>query len=103
MTKMFTVLLSSAIVLTTSAAAFAGPRTPVINHREHNQQMRIREGVYAGTLSPKEAAHLEAEQAEIRLEEARARADGHVTAHERTEIRRDLDDANRHIHHQKHD
>jgi len=103
MTRMFSLFLSSAIVLATSATAFAGPRTPVINHREHHQQVRIRHGVYTGTLSAKEAAHLEAEQARIRLEEARARADGHVTGHERTEIREDLEEANRRIYRKKHD
>ena len=103
MSKTFKLFLSTAILLTTSAAASAGPRTPVINHREYNQQLRIRHGVYAGTLSPAEAARLEAEQARIRLEEARARADGHVTVHERVEIRHDLDEANRRIHRQKHD
>jgi hypothetical protein len=103
MSKTFRVFLSTAILLTTSATASAGPRTPVINHREHNQQLRIRHGVYTGTLTPAEAARLEAEQARIRLEEARARADGRVTVHERAEIREDLDHANRRIHHQKHD
>ena len=103
MSKMFSVFLSTAILLTTSAPALAGPRTPIINHREHNQQQRIRQGVYTGELSPKEAARLEAEQARIRYEEARARADGHVTVHERAEIREDLNDANRHIYRKKHD
>jgi hypothetical protein len=101
--KTLSILLSSAIVLATSATAFAGPRTPVINHREHNQQLRIHQGICTGRLSREEAARLEAEQAEIRLEEARARADGHVTAHERDAIREDLDEANHRIYRKKHD
>lgn len=101
MTKMHKILLTSAIVLATSATALA--KTPVINDREHHQQVRIRQGVRSGELSGREAFRLEREQAAIRVKEARAKADGDVTFRERVRLQRELNQANRHIRRQKHD
>lgn len=75
-----------------------------INRREHHQQQRIREGVRDGELTRREAARLEVEQAQIRLQEARARrSGGEFTTRERLRIQRELNQANRHIYRQKHD
>lgn len=75
-----------------------------INHREHNQQSRIRAGLRSGELTRREAARLEAEQARIRLAEARARHSGGVfTLRERARIQRELNQASRHIYRQTHD
>jgi hypothetical protein len=104
MIKLFTVLLSSALVFGASIPVLAGgPKTPIINKREHRQQVRIRQGVRSGELSAREALRLQTEQARIRFYEARARANGHVSARERARLHRELNQANRHIRRQKHD
>lgn len=75
-----------------------------INRREHQQQQRIRAGVRTGELTRREAARLKVEQAQIRLQEARARhSGGGFTTRERLRIDRELNQASRHIYKQKHD
>jgi putative ubiquitin-RnfH superfamily antitoxin RatB of RatAB toxin-antitoxin module len=103
MTKLFTVLLSGALVLGASVPALAGPKTPRVNNREHRQQVRIRQGFRSGDLSAREVLRLQTEQARIRFYERRARADGTVTARERVRLHRELNQANRHIRRQRHD
>ena len=75
-----------------------------INARERNQQQRIREGVRSGELTRVEAARLERQQAQIRLDEALARrSGGEFTPRERARIQRELDRSSRNIYRQKHD
>ena len=50
--------------------------------RNINQQNRIEQGVQSGALTNKETANLERGQARIDRKEARAGADGHVSARE---------------------
>jgi hypothetical protein len=48
-----------------------------VNHREHNQQERIANGIATGQLNPGEAAHLEREEAALkRQERTEVRANG---------------------------
>jgi hypothetical protein len=75
-----------------------------INRREHNQQMRIRQGIRSGELTRVEVARLERQQARIRLAEARARhSGGEFTPRERARIQHRLNQSNRRIYRQKHD
>ena len=75
-----------------------------INARQREQQQRIRAGIRSGELTRVEAARLEAEEARIRLAEARARHSGGVfTPRERARIQRELNHASRDIHQQAHD
>ena len=75
-----------------------------INARQREQQQRIRTGIRSGELTRVEAARLEAEEARIRLDEARARHSGGVfTPRERARIQRELNHASRDIHRQAHD
>src|SRR5215475_3995352 len=75
-----------------------------INEREHNQQQRIRQGIRSGELTRVEAARLERQQAQIRLDEARARrSGGEFTPRERARIQRELNHSSRNIYRQKHD
>lgn len=83
--------------------AQAKKKTPVLNEREHNQMDRIKQGRRSGELTNRESAKLAGEQAKIRAEEKMAKSDGKVTARERANIHRDLNEANRHIKKQKHD
>jgi hypothetical protein len=103
MTRKTSVLFSIALILGASGAAFAGSKTPRVDAREHRQQHRIHQGIRSGELTAKEVARLEAEQARIRVYEARAKADGHVTTYERARLNRELNQSNRRIHRQKHD
>jgi hypothetical protein len=84
------------------AAGLAQDRT--INERERHQQERIRQGVRSGELTRVEAARLERREAQIRLNEARARrSGGEFTPRERARIQRELNHSSRNIYRQKHD
>jgi len=75
-----------------------------INEREHNQQQRIRQGIRSGELTRVEAARLEKQEAQIRLNEAIARrSGGEFTPRERARIQRQLDRESHNIYRQKHD
>ena len=54
--------------------------------RNINQQRRIQQGVQSGSLSNKEVSRLEGGQARVNRTEARAGADGHVSAGEQRRI-----------------
>ncbi|HEY7183860.1 MAG TPA: hypothetical protein VIC84_20680 [Blastocatellia bacterium] len=75
-----------------------------INEREHNQQQRIRQGIRSGELTRVEAARLEKQEAQIRLNEAIARrSGGKFTPRERARIQHQLNRESRNIYRQKHD
>jgi hypothetical protein len=73
-----------------------------INARERRQQQRIGEGIENGSLTPKEAARLEREEAEVRRMEARLRDNG-LSPKERARLERELNESSRMIYRQKHD
>jgi len=85
-----------------SSTALSQTQTPRIDKREHQQKMRIREGVRSGELTRREARKLRAEQAKIRAHEARAKVDSKVTPAERRKLNRELDRSSRHIYRSKH-
>ena len=93
--------LVTALVL--GVTVIANANTPRINKREHYQQQRIRDGIQSGSLTRHEAARLEAEQAKVRVDEARAKSDGHVTDRERDRLNRELTRSGKDIYRQKHD
>jgi hypothetical protein len=75
-----------------------------VNERQQNQRDRIRQGVQSGELTGVEAARLRRQDAQIRLNEARARqSGGEFTPRERARIQRQLDRSSRTIYRQKHD
>jgi hypothetical protein len=98
-------LMGAALVAALSPMmAMADGRLGRINQRERQQQQRIREGIRDGELTRREAGRLQVEQAQIRLQEARARrSGGEFTARERLRIQRELNQSSRHIYRQKHD
>lgn len=88
-----------------AASAFAqapGTNTPRVDQREANQQARIAQGAASGNLTPHETQRLEKEQAHINNAEAKAKADGTVTAKERRRLHAMQDGASRDIHRKKH-
>jgi len=82
--------------------ASAQPATPVVGERQQNQRERINQGVASGELTKKEAATLRTEQRAIKAEKKAFKADGKVTAAERAKLRRDQNQASRHIYNKKH-
>jgi hypothetical protein len=70
--------------------------------RNANQQQRITNGINNGTLTNKEAGHLEAGQARINRNEANAAANGHVGAAEQAHILGRENHQSKKIHDKKH-
>jgi len=98
MKRTFITLLCGGLV----CAAFV-PATGLAAGREHNQQLRIRQGVKTGELTRQETTRLEAEEARIRLNERLAKSDGKLTPAERARLEKELHKASHDIYEQKHD
>jgi hypothetical protein len=84
------------------APALAGPRHN-INRREARQQHRIAQGIRDGSLTPKETARLERQEARINVLEAKARKSDGLNPEERGELNRLLNLESHRIYVQKHD
>ena len=70
--------------------------------RNVSQEQRIENGVKGGSLTNREAANLERGQARVDGKEARAGADGHVSAAEQKNIQAGENRQSRRIHREKH-
>ena len=101
MKRTFTIVVLAAVMASFAATAMAGTATPRIDRREARQQHRITQGVRSGTLTPRETARLDG-QAHVEHMEARAKADGHVTAGERARITHAQNHQSRAIDRRKH-
>lgn len=88
--------------LAVTSIANAQSRTPVINHRQHNQERRINQGVRSGELTRNEARHLRTGERRIRAEKRTAMAEGRLDRHERAHIRRQENRLDRKIYRDKH-
>ena len=97
-----TLILATLITTLTCGIAAAQPATPVVKERQENQQQRINQGAASGELTKKETAALKTEQRAIQAEKKAFKADGKVTAAERAKLRRDQNQASRHIYNKKH-
>jgi uncharacterized membrane protein YebE (DUF533 family) len=103
MKRTFTIVVLAAVMASFAGAAMAaGTATPRIDRREARQQHRITQGVRSGALTPRETARLDAGQAHVERMEARAKADGRVTAGERGRITRAQNRQSRAIYRKKH-
>lgn len=107
-------LVLAASLTVASVSAFAHPdgrfdhrhdrrEASIVDARQHQQADRIRDGVRAGRLTPREADALIHQQREIRQVERQALADGHVSFRERRQLDRLLDRADRNIDRQLND
>jgi hypothetical protein len=101
MKKITSFVLTLTFVLGLSAIALA--KTPRVNHRQHEQQGRIRQGLRSGELTGREFFRLERQQASIQRYEWRAKRDGNVSFRERNRLDNMQDRASRNIFKQKHD
>jgi len=95
-------LLSLAALMAVTSAAFAAERDPGVNRRQADQQARIHQGVRSGQLTHQEAKSLRSEQRSIRHEERQDKADGKMTAAERKDLHKDLNQASKDIYADKH-
>ena len=98
------VLIGAAIVSASVVGAYAQDKTPVVDQQEQNQEKRVEQGIKSGELTKGEAAHLEAQQGKIKVDEAKAKAkaDGKVTAKERAKLKREQNRASRDVYRKKH-
>lgn len=100
MKPMFVMILAG---LWLPLSAQARPQDPGVEARQQHQQQRIGQGVRSGELTRGEANRLRHEQRDIRQEERRYMADGHLSRAERADLHRDQNRASRHIYNEKHD
>jgi hypothetical protein len=89
---------------TTSPVDPGHPRVTEVQKRQANQQDRIGKGIENGSLTPKEAEHLEKNEARI---ESHKEADmaahgGHLTKAEQHRLNRQENRASHRIYHAKH-
>lgn len=102
------VALLASLVALPATAAFAQQTTYAQRHsirsRQANQQARIDHGVRDGQITPRGAAHAEANQARIASEEHRMRQadNGHLTARDRHSLARQQDRASHGIYDRNH-
>lgn len=97
-----TALIAAVLATAITLPVFAQTATPQINQTQRNQESRIDQGVRSGELTPAEAGKLQQQQGQIRADKRAAKADGVVTATERTRIKREQAHASRSIRHKKH-
>jgi len=96
-------LLTGIIMLFSAGFTFAGSTDdPGIQKRERKQQDQIAQGIKSGQLTTKEADILEQEQAKIKQDEERMKADGKLTPQERSKLKREQDRAGKNIYRKKH-
>jgi len=95
----------AAPALAQSASDAAGTAPPTIQQRKENQQQRIGAGVQNGSLTPRETARLERQQAALNHEERNMRAanGGTLTRADRVKLRHQQNGLSRRIYRQKHD
>jgi hypothetical protein len=91
-----------ALLVLGSAFASAQTTTPRVAKRQLKQQARIEQGVKSGELTAGETKRLELQQAKIRADKRKAKADGVVTPAERAKLAREQNRASRKIYRMKH-
>jgi hypothetical protein len=103
MKKVFLSMVAAGLLVSTCGIASA--QEGRIQERKENQQQRIGEGVENGTLSPKETAHLENQQANLNREirHDRNQNGGNLTNKEKAQINRQQNRLSGNIYRAKHD
>jgi uncharacterized membrane protein YebE (DUF533 family) len=86
-----------------AAAKGGGKKRESIGAREHQQRVRIKEGVKSGQITRPEAKRLKAEEKAFRAEVKAAKANGKITPEERARFETELNGLNGEINAQKHD
>lgn len=94
--------LSLVLLAAARTAAAQSNETPNLDKREVRQQQRITQGIKSGQLTPSETANLEARDAKLNADEARAKADGVVTKNERARLQHEANRDSKAIYRKKH-
>lgn len=103
MSNFKTLALGASLALFSIGSFAQATSTPRVDAREAKQEKRIDAGVSSGKLTQTEANRLEKQQAHVADVEAKAKADGTVTAAERRHMTRAQNRSSANIHQQKHD
>jgi len=82
---------------------YADDTNRYVERRQATQRERIRDGLRQGELTSREAARLAHEQMEIDRLQRFYLVDGYLDRGERLRLRRELDEASRHIWQEQHD
>lgn len=80
-----------------------GTKDPGVNSRQANQEQRIKQGVQSGELTKHEAHTLAEKEARLAAMEKRLKADGSLSAEDRTYLQRRLDFLSKDIAREKND
>jgi hypothetical protein len=102
LSKTMLIAIGSAAMLLGVQASYAGFHDPGVNHRQHHQHHRIKQGVRSGELTHSEARGLRQEQRQIRTEERAYKSDGKLDRAERKDLHQDLNQASKNIYQDKH-
>jgi hypothetical protein len=87
---------------TGNPASASSQRMQADVQRNVNQQQRIEQGIQSGQLTNREVGNLEKGQANVDRKEARAGANGHISANEQHNIQASENHQSRKIHKEKH-
>jgi hypothetical protein len=95
-------MLIGALLTGTATMAFADDK---IKDRKQNQQKRIAQGVKSGSLTPKETARLETNEAKLNKEvhQDRKANGGNLTNKEKAQVNNQQNRLSKEIYNQKHD
>ena len=95
-------ILTGALLTGTATMSFADD---TIKDRKQNQQKRIAQGVKSGSLTPKETARLENNEAKLNKEVRHDRKvnGGNLTNKEKTQVNNQQNRLSKEIYNQKHD
>lgn len=102
MNKSLVIVIAATLTLSFGAGTAAAQSTPGADWRQHNQSMRIYDGVQDGSLKLRETGQLIRGQARLRNQERRFKSDGVVTRRERVRMHRNLNRQSRRIYRRKH-
>jgi hypothetical protein len=97
-TALSATLIAAGVVMAAGSAS-----ADEVDRRQARQYDRIERGVRDGSLTPHEAARLQARQDRIRYLERSAERDGRLSRDERLALDRAQDHAGRSIRHERHD
>ena len=99
-------ILSCALLIGTATMSFAqDPKEGKIKQRKENQQKRIAKGVENGSLTPRETARIEHNEAKINKEVRQDRKEngGNLTNKEKAKVNRQQNKVSKEIYKEKHD
>jgi hypothetical protein len=103
--KFIAIAITGLLTATAFADSASTTKKPLtIQHRKHNQQARIHQGVKSGELTHHEAKHLEKQEHALNKEEREMRKEngGKLTAADRAKLNRQQNHLSKEIYKDKH-